>query len=977
MSAPPSNTSVPSPVLQRTTAMESSSPAPASPQFDRQRSSSPPQMQFGNSPPPTTIPSPTCHSAAAPSSPSQPRSRVRPRTPPVTLRSPTLNPILSNSSRRRLRLRRSSTVVPSRSSRSHRSSSPHAPAWSRVHPSMPPDVVMRPPPSGPPFTMASVEELDSNSSQLLHNRHLSLAADTFTPIYDSQVFSSAVSTPNSPIPPAMSAPPISGRIPHSSHAHAVDDRPHYHSTSHASIYTTPAPSVLPTPASLANINTPPVPQHPRTPSEMATIHTFPFSSPPHPRTTNATGDPTVVHLSSSPHPRTTNETGDPMVVRLSSSLHPRTTNETDGPIVVPLSPPPSGSLRLPPPHTRTNALEELIAVLEGRGPLPQRSHIISRTNLPSTSQPQYPNNPQPISNSFPSSTAPPSTSAPSTDSYRLHQTMTPHNRLPPSISLPVPASVPQPQSSRRDLAALFGVEPAAPDSQNNRNIFGAAFLNGFQGNEGPTQLESAPPFTATTSPMESVPQPQSVPTLLGRSTPLRRSRFIQLGTPRIVEPPLPPLTSQAQRPVHQSRPMARPLPLHHHFPDSARATARRRQFHSTRLPSLVSNDFNNSYMRPIDMEPEIVPSERSPRREIEPFSINVHSDSDEDDQAAAPRTTLSNIGPSTSSAPNVTPPDTTTPSGQLFTRGHPFRTVVQVDGPPIIDLQQNETRAGPDGADTMGRNDAAERAPSFGVSRLLPLVDSVSRRAGVSAGSIHPFVDDDFEVGMNSVNLPRGWVPNTRDSRLPARLASNSTVRRFMLDDGNEGFFPESVEDYMNTLNNVRMRSRGRGRGSHASRGMPPRSRSGLRMNIPRSPMESMLRRSEVRAMVAGREFGVPCGLFEYSVRGRPSLTPRIEWPEVVLISDENVKPRAPVLDLMSENNVQWCVRVGPLGNGEGDGRRGYLAFIHGLIEGGFAIELNTQGGCIYFWALSFPPYGECLLGVFRPTVTTQAASTS
>lgn len=210
-------------------------------------------------------------------------------------------------------------------------------------------------------------------------------------------------------------------------------------------------------------------------------------------------------------------------------------------------------------------------------------------------------------------------------------------------------------------------------------------------------------------------------------------------------------------------------------------------------------------------------------------------------------------------------------------------------------------------------------------------------------------------------------------------------VRSLMLSENDTDIMMNEFDamEYLNSINlhprhrdrereRDRDRDRDRDRGRDRSQVMRvAASRAGALRQMTRisrmPPMESMLRRCEVRAMVAGREFGVPCGLFEYSVRGRPSLTPTIDWPDVMLISDENVKPRAPILDLMAESHVNWCVRVGPLGNGEGDGRRGYQGFVNGLIEGGFAIELQITRGIIYLWALTFPPHGQCLLGVFRP----------
>lgn len=227
--------------------------------------------------------------------------------------------------------------------------------------------------------------------------------------------------------------------------------------------------------------------------------------------------------------------------------------------------------------------------------------------------------------------------------------------------------------------------------------------------------------------------------------------------------------------------------------------------------------------------------------------------------------------------------------------------------------------------------------------------------SGISGDTINPIGQRN---DLNRVQHANGGIESrsTADAIRAAAILSD--------DDSDIMMMGEHMRDYLHPLHT--MRGRGRGGYSGGLRGRPG-LRAAMAARMPRGPVESMLRRAEVRAMVAGREFGVPCGLFEYSVRGRPSLTPNIDWPDVMLITDENVKPRAPILDLMSENHVQWCVRIGPLGNGEGDGRRGYQGFVHGLMEAGFAIELNVTGGIVYLWALDFPAHGECLLGVFRP----------
>lgn len=272
---------------------------------------------------------------------------------------------------------------------------------------------------------------------------------------------------------------------------------------------------------------------------------------------------------------------------------------------------------------------------------------------------------------------------------------------------------------------------------------------------------------------------------------------------------------------------------------------------------------------------------------------------------------------------------------------------------------------------------SSDPSRSANMSRFLRLATMAGRHSHVSDDMRVIFGDDEQVLDGASPSVGMGESGSSvanRDGGLERNL-NEAAMRRFMLaDTENDVVMGAHALDgyYFHSMPSVR----GRG-GARGAYGFSARGRSGMRGmgRLSRSHGESMLRRSEVRAMVAGREFGVPCGLFEYSVRGRSSLTPGIEWPEVVLISDENVKPRGPILDIMSEGNVQWCVRIGPLGNGEGDGRRGYLGFVHGLIEGGFAIDLKVEGGCIYLWALTFPPYGECLLGVFRPDLSAPAVA--
>lgn len=610
-------------------------------------------------------------------------------------------------------------------------------------------------------------------------------------------------------------------------------------------------------------------------------------------------------------------------------------------------------------------------MLEGNGPTHQSSHIISRANLASNSQSQNPLPNQSLSGPVPPS-ASATTNVPSnTNPNHTMLPPAPHDRLPPSISLPAPASIPPPSSSRRDLAALFGVEAGTTDALNNRSIFRAARSNASQIDQPPTRpTVSNLQCNVSNNPRNSVPHLQSVPALLSRSVPRGHAPLLQATSPPFADPPLLPLLSHSHRPARQSRVAARPLSVQHQLSALPREQSHHRHSHLSRLPSIVPPEVAAANMRHHGMDvglPASSETERDPRRETNPFLNNPHTVSEVEVAVAPPGLAYSNAIPRASAAADVERLNSAILSQASFRRGMSFSVDIEISNQPSANVRPNGEREGT-ANNGSSEGTVAERLRSLGMPQLLPSAGAASRRATVPADNIRTvLVDDENELG--DAILPRGWMQNPRENRLASRIATGS-ARRSLLDDSNDVFMPESIsEDYLNAINAFRMRGRGRGRVAHSVRGMPPRLRSGLRMmHVPRTPTESMLRRSEVRAMVAGREFGVPCGLFEYSVRGRPSLTPRIEWPEVVLISDENVKPRAPVLELMSESNVQWCVRVGPLGNGEGDGRRGYLAFIHGLIEGGFAIEIYTQGGCIYFWALSFPPYGECLLGVFRPT---------
>lgn len=909
MSMPPSHPSAEASACEATAGIETTSPNGAPDPFDMERPATPPPMQFSNSPLPSIIPSPRCHSTGAPSSPGS-RSRVRPRTPPLSRRSPSITPsIAASNPRRRLRFRRSPTLARSHATRSqYPAPVPHSEGQTQHRRSMPPDIIMRPAPHQ--FTTAphSTRDAVPNSSHILLP---DVSLDLFAPTHESQPMSWSSPTPLRPLAITTGPNSISNQF---SQQHVR----------HSSFRTVD----------------PPRPTHP-------CLHTS--AAPVRPALSSFPG----LGASFDRQFRSNSSTGGV------SAQH-----------TLPVLPP--GPLRLPAPHSRTNALEELIALLgEGR-PTPEQSRIISQTDCPTTSQSHPATTPLPPPVSL--SSVHPST-VPQAFPNALHPSSitSPSFRLAPAPTLPVPAPpIPMASPPRRDFATIFGREVGFPVTQPNvpfsreasrpNNPLSEEYHENMSAQLPPASSSAAVCFRG----QQEVPQLRSVPTLLNRSVP-RGSAPLEAGPAIIPEPSLPSFLFQRHTLAHSS-PSSHPPVSDRVLPFVSRESSRLQELPLPRPQTPDSVGLSTPRRTFPVSEPRLESATERDFRRTFYSTAGALTDYEEVVESAQGSTMPVSGGAERTSLPIPTQRVVTTVPDTLNRRAFSFS--IGVD---------NNSWGGGDHLTMNRRSDAGVANADTDDIRNddHPQISSSHHSLHTSA----PVFRTETLIDQQMREIFGGEVSDLNgqhSGRFTGRMAVNSASRRFVLDDNNDVFMSESaVEDYMNTITNLRLRGRGRGRGGYGGRGLSARSRSGLRMmmNIPRTPAESMLRRSEIRAMVAGREFGVPCGLFEYSVRGRPSLTPGIEWPDIVLITDENVKPRAPVLDMMSENNVQWCVRVGPLGNGEGDGRRGYMAFVHGLIEGGFAIELNSSGGCMYFWALSFPPYGECLLGVFRPTRVSQPVS--
>lgn len=619
---------------------------------------------------------------------------------------------------------------------------------------------------------------------------------------------------------------------------------------------------------------------------------------------------------------------------------------------LPINPPRSEIY--PPSRPEHSTIDDVIAVLERRSPLPNVRNVISRTYPGAEQQPSFA--PSYTTQTGSPLSVTPTASAPSNSVSIFPQTG--HNNMATSPGLACIPAV-QPIPSRTETRPSYVLQPPAPSVE----------ISGQSATADRTRWQR--------------PYDTSGPDLQGFLNQTSNSgQTSSPGVPQSLWPiPSRDLTAPhttigpVQRGISPMRSPIRPIQLPQRVP---------------RNPPIRDGSALSNHLAPV--VPSSMREVRDPTSELDVALAAAHAAAadlnrygiDTDDEhghhnntGAALESILGTSSvPSVNNNPQPIPHLNTLYNGggmngqeSLARRAVSFNLNVEGDG-----AQENSRRIS-DGVtvlDTLhsghGEDTNRERLTRFlrmtANSRRLEQVSDDMRiifgdeDSGISGDTISPIGQ---RSSLDRAQPTNGGIEtqNTADAIRAAAILPD--------DDNDIMMVREQMRDYLYPLHTMR----GRGRGGY---GGGLRGRAGLRAamaaRIPRSPVESMLRRAEVRAMVVGREFGVPCGLFEYSVRGRPSLTPNIDWPEVILITDENVKPRAPILDLMSENNVQWCVRIGPLGNGEGDGRRGYQGFVHGLMAAGFAVELNVTGGIIYLWALDFPTYGECLLGVFRPTQT-------
>lgn len=140
-----------------------------------------------------------------------------------------------------------------------------------------------------------------------------------------------------------------------------------------------------------------------------------------------------------------------------------------------------------------------------------------------------------------------------------------------------------------------------------------------------------------------------------------------------------------------------------------------------------------------------------------------------------------------------------------------------------------------------------------------------------------------------------------------------------------------------------------------------------LRTGIAGIEPEVALRRMEMHGMVGRRLIAVGVQLMEYHIRGHCSMSRRLDWPDVIVIAEENIISRQYVLQQLIRNTrVQWFVRFRVV-EGNRFERVNYERLVLGLARDERVIEVRMSGGRLWLYALEFPSFGWCLLGTFCP----------
>lgn len=104
---------------------------------------------------------------------------------------------------------------------------------------------------------------------------------------------------------------------------------------------------------------------------------------------------------------------------------------------------------------------------------------------------------------------------------------------------------------------------------------------------------------------------------------------------------------------------------------------------------------------------------------------------------------------------------------------------------------------------------------------------------------------------------------------------------------------------------------------------------------------------------------------FQYSVRGKKPVQGMDSWPSVLKVEQENLEEAEKVLDKVGRASSMWFVRLSPvdafgLERADGD----FVNAIERMMERHVVAVVKLQESALYLWPLTFPPFGEALVGV-------------
>lgn len=138
-------------------------------------------------------------------------------------------------------------------------------------------------------------------------------------------------------------------------------------------------------------------------------------------------------------------------------------------------------------------------------------------------------------------------------------------------------------------------------------------------------------------------------------------------------------------------------------------------------------------------------------------------------------------------------------------------------------------------------------------------------------------------------------------------------------------------------------------------------------------PRGRRLWRGHLRVMGQRRHLMIECVAIQYMLSDKVPIQQAAYWPRELRVDSTTLKNVVATLELMNEPSAQWYVRFASVDvNGKEmvDPRLEQLTTV--MVDQKLAFEICCDGpleeaGVLNIWAMSTPPRGNSMLGVFRP----------